>query len=47
MKTLGVRPTLRGRLTSSYGAGLHRALLDAAYDVIEVNRPDRSARHRR
>ena len=33
--------------TGSYGAGLCRMLLDAAYDVVEVNRPDRAARRRR
>jgi transposase len=32
--------------TGSYGAGHCRELRDAAYDVIEVSRPDRSARRR-
>ena len=42
----GVRPVFAMEGTGSYGAGLCRELLDAAYDVIEVNRPDRSARRR-
>jgi transposase len=42
----GVRPMFAMEGTGSYGAGLCRVLLDAAYDVIEVNRPDRSARRR-
>jgi len=42
----GVRPVFAMEGTSSYGAGLCRVLLDAAYDVIEVNRPDRVARRR-
>jgi transposase len=33
--------------TSSYGAGLTKALITAGIDVIEVNRPDRAARRRR
>lgn len=42
----GLRPVFAMEGTSSYGAGLCRELLDAANDVIEVNRPDRSARRR-
>jgi transposase len=42
----GVRPVFAMEGTGSYGAGLCRTLLDAAYDVIEVNRPDRAARRR-
>jgi len=42
----GVRPVFAMEGTGSYGAGICRVLLDAAYDVIEVNRPDRSARRR-
>ncbi len=30
--------------TGSYGAGLSRALREAGHRVLEVNRPDRSAR---
>jgi transposase len=33
--------------TSSYGAGLTRALQAAGIEVAEVSRPDRSARRRR
>ncbi|RZT26173.1 transposase [Mycobacterium sp. BK558] len=33
--------------TSSYGAGLTRALQDVGIDVVKVNRPDRAARRRR
>ena len=33
--------------TSSYGAGLTKALITAGLEVIEVNRPDRAARRRR
>ena len=33
--------------TGSYGAGLSRALREAGHRVLEVNRPDRSARRRR
>ncbi len=33
--------------TSSYGAGLTRALQDAGIEVVEVNRPDRATRRRR
>lgn len=33
--------------TSSYGAGLTKALITAGIEVIEVNRPDRAARRRR
>jgi transposase len=33
--------------TSSYGAGLTKALITAGIAVIEVNRPDRAARRRR
>ena len=33
--------------TGSYGAGVARFLTDRGYRVIEVNRPDRSVRHRR
>ena len=32
--------------TGSYGAGITRFLTGGGYTVIEVNRPDRSARHR-
>jgi len=32
--------------TSSYGAGLSRALRAAGHHVVEVNRPDRKTRHR-
>ena len=32
--------------TGSYGAGLSRALREAGHRVLEVNRPDRSARRR-
>jgi len=32
--------------TSSYGAGLTKALITAGLEVIEVNRPDRAARRR-
>ena len=32
--------------TSSYGAGLTKALITAGITVIEVNRPDRAARRR-
>jgi transposase len=32
--------------TSSYGAGLTRALQDAGIEVVEVSRPDRAARRR-
>ena len=42
----GVRPVFAMEGTGSYGAGLCAELLDAAYDVIEVNRPDRAARRR-
>ena len=42
----GVRPVFAMEGTGSYGAELCRVLLDAADDVIEVNRPDRSARRR-
>ena len=43
----GTRPVFAMEGTGSYGAGLCRMLLDAAYDVVEVNRPDRAARRRR
>src|SRR5664280_1834291 len=33
--------------TGSYGAGLHRYLRRHGLAVVEVNRPDRSTRHRR
>ena len=33
--------------TGSYGAGVARFLTDRGYRVIEVNRPDRSVRHRK
>ena len=33
--------------TGSYGAGLSRFLTGQGYTVIEVNRPDRSVRHRK
>ena len=33
--------------TGSYGAGLARFLADRGYSVLEVNRPDRSVRHRK
>jgi transposase len=42
----GVRPVFALEGTGSYGSGLCGELLDAAYDVIEVNRPDRAARCR-
>jgi transposase len=42
----GVRQVFAMKGTSSYGAGLCRVLLDADFDVIEVNRPDRAARSR-
>jgi transposase len=42
----GVRPVSAMEGTSSYGAGLCRVLLYAAYDVIEVNRRDRVAHSR-
>ncbi len=32
--------------TSSYGAGITRALQDNGIEVVEVNRPDRTARRR-
>ena len=33
--------------TGSYGAGLARFLTRRGYTVVEVNRPDRSVRHRK
>ncbi len=33
--------------TGSYGAGVARFLMDRGHRVIEVNRPDRSVRHRK
>jgi transposase len=33
--------------TGSYGAGLTRALVEAGFDVLEVDRPDRSERRRK
>ncbi len=42
----GVRWVFAMEGTSSYGAGLCRVLLDAAYDIIDVNRTDRAARCR-
>ena len=46
IEQFGVRPVFAVEGIGSYGAGLCRVLLDAAYDVIEVNRPDRAARRR-
>jgi transposase len=42
----GTHPLFAIEGTSSYGAGLTRALLDAGFPVVEVNRPDRSVRCR-
>jgi transposase len=42
----GNAPVFAVEGTSSFGAGLCRELVDAGYEVIEVNRPDRSTRRR-
>lgn len=42
----GYTPVFAVEGTGSFGAGLCRELVDADYEVVEVNRPDRSTRRR-
>jgi transposase len=42
----GYAPVFAVEGTGSFGAGLCRELLDAGFEVVEVNRPDRSTRRR-
>lgn len=42
----GCAPVFAVEGTGSFGAGLCRQLVDAGYEVVEVNRPDRSIRRR-
>lgn len=47
MRTFGVPLRVGVEGTSSYGAGLTRALVDAGVAVVEVNRPNRQLRRQR
>ena len=46
-RSLGEIRTFGIEGTGSYGAGVARFLTGRGYTVIEVNRPDRSVRHRK